>query len=350
MTTVYVADQGTVLSKTGERLLIRKGERVIRWIHAADVDQVVLFGNISITAPTISFLLTEGIDTVFLSVHGKYRGRLVADLGKNVILRRAQFERLGDSGFALDHAKRCVAGKMENGRSLLRKYNREARSDTLGRSIRRMTAAIEALSAAVDLDTVRGLEGTGSRAYFEGFGAAIRNPDMPFRKRTRRPPRDEVNAALSFGYTLLGNAVQTALNTVGLDPYFGGLHAAEYGRPSLVLDLMEEFRPVAVDALVLRMINRRMLTRNDFVVRKEATPPVDEEVEMTDLTSEDYPVLFSLDGRKTFIRQFETRLGESLLDLASGGRVLLKEAIGRQARMLVNAIKGETPYEPFRMG
>ena len=348
MSVLYVVDQGAQLIKRGNRLLVEKKGTVIQEVHAFKLNQVVLVGGIGISTPAIAFLLQEGIDTVFLSIHGKYRGRLVAKFGKNIILRKAQFDRLADHDFAIALARKYVRGKLDNMRVLLRRHNRNLKDDEVTSSIhaiRRMNSKVEDTET---FDSLRGVEGKGSAAYFRGFRRAIRVDDMPFRGRSRRPPRDAVNVLLSFGYTLLANTVQTAVDLVGFDPFMGCLHAVDYGRPSLVLDLMEEFRPVLVDALVLRVVNRRTIGPRDFFHQEDVERPPDG-VELESPTREDYPILLSHTGMKKFITQYEGRLREKVYFIPSGKRLLFKDIVSEQARLLARHVRGEQQYEPYKM-
>lgn len=348
MGVLYVIEQGAYLHKRGNRLVVEKGREEIQSLLSFKVDQVVLMGNVQVSSSTVAFLLEKGIDTVFLSLYGKYRGRLVSQFGKNIFLRQTQFRRLDDPQFSLEMAKKYVEGKLSNCRTLLRRHNYDLKDERITESLHRLRRMLEKVPHAQEFEELRGVEGNGTREYFAGLKHALRNPELRFDGRSRRPPRDEVNALMSFGYTLLGNVVQTAVNTVGLDPFFGSLHATDYGRPSLVLDLMEEFRPVLVDALLLRVVNRHVITKKDFFIQKEAEIPP-EGVEVEDLTPSDYPVLLTHEGMKKFIMQFEGRLQERTYYPPLEKRFTFRDICLEQVRLLVRAMNGEEPYEPYRM-
>ncbi|MBW2059771.1 MAG: CRISPR-associated endonuclease Cas1 [Deltaproteobacteria bacterium] len=348
MSVMYIIDQGAHLTKRGNRLVVEKMGNPIQEVHAFKVDQVVLMGNIQITAPTIAFLLQEGIDTVFLSFYGKYRGRLVARFGKNILLRKAQFDRMGDHRFSLGLAKRYVAGRLQNQRVLLRRHNNELKDEVIRSAIHNIRMMLERIESQESFDALRGVEGKGTASFFRGFRRAVRVEDMPFKERSRRPPRDPVNVLLSFGYTLLANVVQTAVDVVGFDPFMGCLHAVDYGRPSLVLDLMEEFRPVLIDSLVLRVINRGVITSKDFIRQQDVEPPPPG-VELESPSMEDYPILLSHVGMKKFIAQFESRLREKVFYLPTERRIRFREVVLEQARLLARHVRGEEAYEPYRM-
>jgi len=348
MAVMYVIDQGANLLKRGNRLVVEKMGEIIQEIHAFKVEQVVLMGNIQISAPTIAFLLQEGIDTVFLSLHGKYRGRLVAKFGKNIVLRKAQFDRMGDPVFALNLARKYVEGKLSNQRVLLRRHNQELRDEVITEAIHNLRLMLERVNSADSFDVLRGIEGKGTAAFFRGFRKAILVEDMPFKDRTRRPPRDPVNVLLSFGYTLLANTVQTAVDIVGFDPFMGCLHAVDYGRPSLVLDLMGEFRPVLIESLVLRVVNRGVIRSKDFFKQEDVEPPPPG-VELEEPGKEDYPILLSHLGMKKFIAQYEARLRERIFHIPIEKKISFRDVVLEQARLLARHVRGEEDYEPFRI-
>jgi CRISPR-associated protein Cas1 len=348
MAILYVTDQGAALYKEGNRLLIKKQRQVIQWVHAFDLDQVVLMGNISLSPGAVAYLLQEGIDTVFLSYYGKYRGRLVSQLGKNVELRRLQFRRLDDPEFRLQRAKSYIKGKLDNCRILLRNQNRELRHERVTEAIHRLRLLAGRIDSAENTESLMGMEGTGASTHFGCFPHLIKAKDITFAGRNRRPPKDPVNVLLSLGYTLLANAVHTQLNIVGLDPYLGCLHAVEYGRPSLVLDLMEEFRPVIVDSLVLRVINKRIIKLTDFFWPEDREPAAFDFAEEQPY-KEGYPILLHHEGMKKFIGQFEERLKQQVLYLPKGQRLTYRGVLLEQVRLFARGLAGEEDYVPFRI-
>ena len=264
MPTLALMEQGTKLAVDGEQFSVEREGAVIQQVRMADVDEVLVFGSVSLTPATIAALLQRGTDTLFLTAHGRYRGRLIGKPGKNVHLRLTQFDRLRDPAVAVPLARAIVGGKIANQRALLLRSQREPRREDLAEAIGGMRRLLDVLESVEAVEVVRGIEGQAAALYFGAFGKCIRNPDFAFVKRTRRPPRDPVNAVLSFGYTLLAMGVESAVLRAGLDPMVGVFHMPDYGRPSLVLDLIEEFRPVLVDILVLRIVNRREVAREDF--------------------------------------------------------------------------------------
>jgi CRISPR-associated protein Cas1 len=348
MAVLYVTEQGASIVKEGARLLIEKQGRVIRWAHAFELEQVALMGNVSLSPQALAFLLQEGVDTVFLSYHGKYRGRLVSQLGKNVELRRLQFRRLEDPEFRLKAAKAYVRGKLDNCRRLLRVQNRESPNEEVTNAIHRLRVYARQTETADGVESLMGIEGAGAATYFGCFPRLIKQPDVTFQGRNRRPPRDPVNVLLSLGYTLLANAVETQINIVGLDPYLGCLHAVEYGRPSLVLDLMEEFRPIIVDALVLNLINRRIVKALDFF-RPEDRPPAAFDFAETEAVREGYPIILRHEGMKKFIAHFEQRLNRQVLYLPKGQRLSYRGVLLEQVRLFARSLGGAEEYVHFAM-
>jgi CRISPR-associated protein Cas1 len=346
MTCLYVIEQGAEVSKQGNRLVVRKFGTELESVPSFKVEQLILMGNIQITSQAIKFLLTEGIDTVFMTINGKYRGRLVSTFSKNIDLRRIQFRKLDGGPFVLDLAKKFVWGKLSNYRILLRRYQKEAQKEELEKGIHSLRRLIEKVDEPRDLDVLRGIEGSGSAAYFGAFGYLFKTSEFRFEKRTRRPPRDPVNALLSFGYTLLANTIQTGIDLSGLDPYLGSLHSPDYGRASLTLDLMEEFRPVLVDTVVLKVLNTRTITMRDFHIQEDA-PSLSPEGELEDMTPSDYPVLLTYEGTKKWITMYEKRLQEQTFYPVTEQRLTYRQICEQQVRCLVRHLKEEETYQPF---
>jgi CRISPR-associated protein Cas1 len=204
----------------------------------------------------------------------------------------------------------------------------------------------EITGTAESTDAIMGLEGKSAAVYFGCFGKMIRNPDFSFTGRNRRPPKDPVNVLLSLGYTLLGNAVQTQIDIAGLDPFLGVLHRPEYGRPSLTLDLMEEFRPVLVDSTVLNMINKKIIRPSDFYKPEDHEPAAFDFAETRPIR-ENLPIILTHQGMKKFIVQFEDAMNRKTMYLPTGKRLSYREICLEQVRLLVRHLKGEAEYVPY---
>lgn len=297
---------------------------------------VVCFGHIGLSAPLMHRLADEGIALVLLDGNGRFKARLEGAVSGNVLLRQAQFQRLGDVAFTLDTARACVAGKIKNARQVLQRGAREAKSedeaDRLSRLAADLAASLRALPQAATLDALRGVEGEAARQYFSGLSLLVRldqREAFAMDGRSRRPPRDRFNALLSFLYSLWMNDCRSALEAAGLDPQAGFLHALRPGRAALALDLMEEFRPWA-DRLALTLVNRGQLQAKDFVLREGGG------------------VALQPDARKAVVVAFQERKKEEIAHSLLAQSLPLGLVPLVQARLLARAVREDgAPYVPF---
>jgi CRISP-associated protein Cas1 len=368
MSILYLMEQNVTVSKEGGNLLIKKEGVVSHTIHVFKLEQIVLLGNVFLTPAVIHHLLKEGIDTAFMTRRGRYLGRLQSALGKNIVLRREQFRKMEDQMFSLKTAKSIVKGKMANLRAVLMRLNRTREDLNLDNQILAMRNLIEKADEAQSMDSVRGYEGRGSAIYFEGFSKGFLGEGIEFPGRVRRPPTDPVNALLSLGYTLLLNQVIAAANLVGFDPYFGTLHSVDYGRPSLALDLMEEWRPIIVDTLVLSVFNLKALAPDDFeerpwaALRPDEEAPGDLEGNQEDrIGSEEVmpglpegtggkkaSVVLTESGFRKFITQYERKMTQKVQCPLTGDQLTYRDCIREQVRHFARYIKGEeSEYQPM---
>lgn len=263
MTTLYLTEQGSVLKKTYRRLLIeKKGEKLLE-VPEFKIDRILIFGNVQITTQAINFLLDRGIDTSFLSINGRLRGKLAAVESKNVYLRIAQYQKNQDENFKVKFAKIIIETKIKNAINLINRYARNHPEIDFSGYSKNLKKCLLSLKRKERVSTIIGVEGRSSAIYFESYGKMFRK-ELQFRKRSRRPPADPINSLLSLGYTLITNEIFSILSTVGFDPYIGYLHGIDYGRPSLTLDLVEEFRQPIIDKLTLQLINKKILNEKDF--------------------------------------------------------------------------------------
>jgi CRISPR-associated protein Cas1 len=344
---VYVSEQGAIVNKKRERLIVKKEGRTLEVVHLAQMEQLVLFGNIQMTAPAVHTLLQRGIDTVFMSQNGRFRGRLQSYEGKNISLRLGQFRSSQDPAFLLDLAARVVRGKIQNSRLVLRRQQQRLQSPQVEESLLRLRASITRTEKVASLDELRGVEGNASAVYFDALRLVNCNPALPFRGRTRRPPLDPFNALLSFGYGLLLGTINTAVHVVGLDPYLGSLHTPDNGKPSLVLDLMEEFRPLLVDALVLAMVNRGQIQPHDFRVKQDAgSLPVDFQ-DPDEPRKSEYPVLLQPASLKKVVVLYETNLQRTVTYAPTGNNLTYRQICLEQTRRLARHYLGTDSYEAF---
>ena len=332
MATLYITTQGAKLHKESRRLKVTKDDEEIQSIPLIKVEQVHIFGNVSITTPALTWLMSENIDVIFSNIHGKYRGRVVGETGGQSQLRRWQYRRVDNPLFAANTARAIVKAKLHNSRTLLMRYRRRNNLPELSGAIDRLAGLIDRAARAQTVNSLRGVEGIGAAVYFEAFQKLIQNPDFRFKKRTRRPPTDPTNVLLSFGYTLLVHQIHSAVEAVGLDPYLGTLHADAYNRPSMALDLAEEFRSIIVDSVVLRCINAERITAANFARQPE---------------NPDRPILLDDAGRKTFLIEFEQRLALTFTHPATGEKVTYRRCFEMQARDMARAIQADGLYQPF---
>jgi CRISPR-associated protein Cas1 len=333
MKTVYVIHDGATLGRDGEHLVVRTQGRARATVPTYDASQVAIVGNVVLTPGAIDLLTSKGIDTVLLTKYGRYRGRITSGASANVRLRIAQVRLADAPERALDLARRFVRGKVANQRVLLQRFaRRHGLTPPLERAIVALRASTLRADRALDVDELRGVEGNAAAQYFAVLGELVRHPELTFDGRTRRPPTDPINALLSLGYTLLANAVEAAIEIVGLDPYVGVLHAPQAGRPSLVCDMQEELRAPLVDPLVLAAVNQRALGPDDF-----------------DFSAPEEGVTLTPVALRWFVRAFERRLARATLYEPTQKRLPFREVIVQQARRLARHVLGTEPYEPFTM-
>jgi len=336
LNTLYVTTPDAYLRLEGETLcvMVEKEKRLQVPLH--HLSGIVCFGHTMLSPGLLARCAEDGRSVVWLHENGRFGARLEGPVSGNVLLRRAQYQ-ASETATALDLARGCVAGKLRNCRQVLLRSARDSKSegehDNLADAGRRIEHILPQLAQAENIDMLRGYEGDAARIYFEHLPLML-NPrvrgDFPFSGRNRRPPRDAVNALLSFLYALLLNDCRSALETVGLDPQMGYLHTPRPGRLSLALDLMEEFRPVLADRLVFTLINRGQLKPTDFEHRDGGS------VALTDT------------ARRSLITAYQERKQETLK------HPLLEEpvAIGLlphlQARLLARALRGDIEgYLPY---
>ncbi|MBI4337012.1 MAG: CRISPR-associated endonuclease Cas1 [Chloroflexi bacterium] len=331
MPNLYVTEQGARLGREYNRLVVTKDAAVLLDVPAVQVSEVVLVGRVGVTTPALQMLLEREIGLVLLSRWGEFLGRLGGDQHANVGLRRAQYQQAANPGFRLDLARASVKGKLWNSRVRCLRLAASTGSARARQSAGLLSDILRALPKAPSLASVRALEARGSRAYFAALREHLR-PEWEFPSRRRRPPPDPVNVLLSACYTLLTEAVFSAVTLAGLDPYCGFYHSERWGRPALVLDLMEEFRPLIADSVVLTLTKNRMLASGDF----RPGPP-------------HRPVILSLDRYRVVLGAFADRLRTRVTIPRLGRRTTYHRLLEVQARQLAAAIEGHSPgYEPFR--
>jgi CRISPR-associated protein Cas1 len=327
---LYLVQQGAKIRINNRRVRVEmdpseaEGSQpeILLQVPIGQVSQVILFGNIGLTTPAISTFLEMGIDVVFLTQNGEYRGQLSGGLTPHVPIRRAQYKCLAEPQFSLRTARGIVSAKLQHQRALLQRRGRELPHQEIQSAADRLAGALQSVDRKTTLQSLRGLEGAASAAYFSGFRRLF-EPAWNFNTRQRRPPGDPVNVLLSFGYTLLAHSATGAAQAAGLDPYAGFFHEVVYNRPALGLDLMEEFRPV-VDGVVLWACRSEVLTPADFT----PGPP-------------ERPVVMNDDAKKRFIKAFEERMNREFLHPIRQLRLPLRQCLLEQARQIAARVVEE---------
>lgn len=341
--TVYVLETGSWLKKDGGSLSVLKGGTVIDRIPGHGLKRLVLMGRVSMTSGVVDFLMENKVETVFASASGRFRARLGVDADSHVERRMAQYSKLQDPRFAAPTARNIVAGKLANMARLCARRARDYTSNELAAFAVRLKAASPPLEEQ-SMDRLRGYEGLGSRMYFSAFAHLIRNDDFPFHGRNKRPPKDPMNAMLSYVYTVLTMDVLSAIQTVGLDPYLGILHEVAYGRPSLACDLVEEFRTMVADRLVLGLVNRRLVTPDDFIFRKQEFRSYADEADMV----KHRPVEMKPQARTRLMAAYEEMMNSTIRVGEDRKKMTVRTLITRQVRLFEASLKdGGKPYEPF---
>lgn len=333
--TLYVMTQGAYLHRENLTLKVEVGRETRFTVPIHHLDSVAVFGGVMVSPGAMELCIDNGAALTFLSEHGRLMARVDAPQSGNVLLRRMQFRQADDAQSCARYARCFVAGKLHNARNLLLRGARqdgvpEEEANGMAAAVDGMGALIRRLGSAADLDSIRGYEGEGAKTYFSVLDGLIRQQKEAFRfsGRNRRPPLDPVNAMLSFLYALLLHDCVSALTAAGLDPNVGFLHADRPGRPSLALDLMEEFRPLVADRLVLTLINRKEVDGGGFKRRDGGA------VEMDDKT------------RKQVISAYQRRKQEEVVHPLLGQQTTVGLLPHLQAKLLARAVRGDIPEYP----
>jgi CRISPR-associated protein Cas1 len=324
MSILYVTQSEAVVSKTYEAFTVSLKQEDDSWkkrsIPAQTVEEVVLMGHPSITGEALAYALELGMPVHYLTIFGKYLGSALPGYSRNGQLRLAQYALYHDVPKRLELVKAIVTAKIHNQSLIL--YRHQVKDNPL--KLRKKQVKEQS-----NLGQVRGIEGLAAREYFQGLGQIISEP-WTFTGRFRRPPTDPVNALLSFGYGLLKTQVMAAVHLAGLDPYIGYLHEVHHGQPAMVLDLMEEFRALVADSLVLSVLNKKEIQPDDFTESLGA-------------------YLLSENGRKTFLQAFNRKINDEFKHPVFDYRCTYQRAIELQARLLSRSLQENIPYQPLTL-
>lgn len=321
---LYVQEQGAMLAKSGDRLVVKKRGEVIAERRLMDVSQVSVFGAVMLTAAAVAELSSRNIPVCHFSYGGWFHSVTCGLMHRNVELRIRQFEAASDPEAAVLIARQFISGKIRNGRTLLRRHlGSEFRP--LLKELDRWRLRVESVSSP---DSLFGLEGMAARVYFRGLFELIgRKAGFRPEDRNRRPPRDPVNAVLSFAYAMLTRELTVTLQAVGFDPMLGLFHRPRYGRPSLALDLAEEYRPLIADSVMLTAFNNGELSADRFIERAGA-------------------VTLTQAGRSALIGCFERRMETEVTHPLFGYRISYRRLLEVQARLLSRTLLGELDEYP----
>lgn len=336
LNTLFVTTQGSYLQKEGETVVVKvESERRLQLpIHT--IGSIVCFGQVSCSPYLMGFCAEKGVGISYLTENGRFLARVQGPVSGNVLLRREQYRRADDPGYSAQMARFFITGKIANCRTVLQRVLRDHKekipADNISRTVRRLSNCLEECAGSDDLDVLRGIEGDSAHAYFEVFDDLItsQKDDFKFAERNRRPPLDNVNCLLSFLYTLLVHDARSALESVGLDPAVGFLHRDRPGRPSLALDLIEEFRPYLADRLALSLINLRQVRDREF--RKTETRAV----------------LMNDEARKTVLTAYQERKREEIFHPYLEEKVTVGLLMHTQAILMARHLRGDLDgYPPF---
>ncbi len=336
LNTLYVTSQGSYIHKEGETIIVEREQQKVLQLPVHTLGGIVCFGNVLCSPFLLGFCAEHDISISFLTEYGSFLASVRGPVSGNVLLRREQYRIADNSEKSAKIAANIVTGKLMNSRLVMNRAIRDHGDKIDIATIRRASSSIyrliEEVALAVDLDEIRGIEGMAASEYFAVFNQLIvdQKEDFVFNERNRRPPLDPVNALLSFIYTLLVHDVRSALETVGLDPTVGFLHRDRPGRPGLALDLMEEFRPVIADRLVLSLINRRQVAPNGFKKAESGAVVIDDST------------------RKTVLVEYQNRKQDEIFHPYIEEKIPLGLLFFVQANLMARFIRGDIDgYPPF---
>lgn len=336
LNTLFVFTQGAYLRKESETVVVRIDKQPRTRLPLINIGAISCFGRVGISPQLMGFCGQKGISISFMTENGRFLAAVNGFTSGNVLLRREQYRRADNLESSKLIARACIIGKLANYRTVLRRGVRDQHAsegtERLTRIANRIDMALRTLKDSLSLDQLRGMEGEFSAEYFGVFNDLITSEkeQFTFSRRTRRPPKDRVNAMLSFLYSMLANDLRSACEAAGLDAAVGFLHRDRPGRPSLALDLMEEFRAVMVDRLVLSLINRGQVKANGFVEEPGNG------VRMNEST------------RKVIVAAYQKRKQETVTHPFLNEKMTLGLVPHIQGRLLARHLRGDSDaYPPF---
>jgi CRISPR-associated protein Cas1 len=261
---VYLTEPGSVMRKDGGKYLVEKSEELLAEVPSQKVEMVIVHRGVHLTMPVCEDLLENGISVCYVDYSGRLKGRLEPTLSCNIERHAIQFERYNDQSFCLSMAKKIIKGKLANSRTVLKRLNRYKQESRAEEIINAMDKFEDSINTAVDISQLNGYEGIFSKYYFEGLSLFI-SEQFRFKGRSKRPPKDPFNSLLSFGYTMLVNELYTAIVNKGLNPYIGFMHRLKNSHPALASDMIEEWRSLIVDSMVMKLLNNETFGTDCFM-------------------------------------------------------------------------------------
>ena len=326
MSFVYVTEHGALIRLSGGKIIIEKSKKILAEVPKNTIDGLVLLSSVQITSQAIVEFLRIGIPVTWISGTQKFYGRLESMAHVNVS-RQARQIKMENSKFYLLMAQKIIEAKIHNQKVILRRYNRRRNSDKVLKNIKSMETILKFIPKTILINRIMGYEGVAAKNYFSALGEMV-SKEFSFEKRSRRPPRDMFNSMLSFGYSLLMSEVHTAINNSGLHPYFGFMHAMKEHHPTLASDLMEEWRPILIDSLVMALVSHNEIKPTCFE------------------PSNANGVYLNPTGQKIFLNAYEKKL-----QAISENKYSYRHSLRIQAENYAEALMAEDvkKYEPFRI-
>lgn len=323
---IYVAEHGAIIKLNGGRIIIEKEKQILFEIPKNTIDGLVLLSSVQITSQAIVEFLHLGIPVTWISSIQKFYGRLESMDHVNVSRQSKQIK-MQDSKFYLTMAQKIIEAKIRNQQVILRRYNRRKNLNDVRNIIKAMETIANFIPKTIVINRIMGYEGIAAKNYFSALGKMV-SKDFAFEKRSKRPPLDMFNSMLSFGYSLLMSEIYTAINNAGLHPYFGFMHVMKEHHPTLASDLMEEWRPVLIDSMVMSLVSHNEIKSNCFETNSHGG------------------VYLSTEGRKIFINAYEKKM-----QTISENKYSYRHSLKMQAENYARALMAEDvkKYEPFRI-
>ncbi len=337
LNTLYITSDDAYVRKERETFVVERENKKVFQAPVHSIENIVCFGFKALSPPLMAFCAENNVGISYLTENGKFLAKVYGAQKGNVFLRKAQYALADNEYESLKIARPIIAAKVSNFRSLLQRHQRnhpEITTEKINTVIMVMGNRLSDIHRSQSLDELRGHEGECAAMYFSVLSSLItsQKDDFVFTQRSKRPPLDPANAILSFLYSILANDIRSALETTGLDPQVGFLHQLRSGRPSLALDLMEEFRAYLGDRIMLNLINLKQVTIKDFEVRESG------EVRMTD------------DARKTLLNAYQQRKQEEITHPFLDEKMTIGLLPHVQAQILARCIRGDiSEYPPFYM-